>query len=68
MHAVGVGHSKDSEARETRYENAKKRSVSNAHRNAFTNIAVIRLANGKMDLRDLNFELARRPEIRLAAA
>jgi activator of 2-hydroxyglutaryl-CoA dehydratase len=34
-------------------QSAKKSAVSAAYRNAFTNLAVIRLANGKMEVRDL---------------
>lgn len=53
VHATGVGHSQTFESKESMFENAKKRAVSNAHRNAFTNLLVIRLVNGKMDIREI---------------
>mmetsp|Transcript_5614 Transcript_5614/g.10705 ORF Transcript_5614/g.10705 Transcript_5614/m.10705 type:complete len:276 (+) Transcript_5614:41-868(+) len=50
--AWGVGHSRQSELPEAQWENARKRAVSNAQRNAFTCLAVVRLKNGKMDVID----------------
>lgn len=57
MTANGVGHCWDYERDKigdgSMHENAKKRAVSNAYRTAFNSLAVIRLRNGKMDIRDL---------------
>lgn len=53
MNAYGTGHCHAYE-KNNQHENAKKRAVSNAYRKAFGSLAVIRLSNGKMDVRDIS--------------